>query len=550
MTTYWGNAVLAPCQSKNSAAVRIDPHHLRLKDMGRRSMPVRVASALLLAAVVHAAAPEPNEPVRLETEPLRRPHRTREMTVPDHLEHRSGRSRTNLRQRKVAFTNADAALVSVSQDLSEYIQATLADTGIPSISIALMKDDEIVWQQAFGNSNATLQVPATSDTVYAVASCFKPVTAMAVMQLIDKGLVQLDDPVNKHLGEHGIKDLSEAGKPVTIRHILSHYSGLSVSTQLVPLWERKLPKTMEEHVAELKPVRDPGVKYEYSNSGYTVAGLLVEKVTGQTFEQYVAENILKPAGCKTRGPVHPTPEMLEQLARPYKIVNRKPVPEVPYRLDVVPAGDIYLTVPDLARILIPHINEGLSGTTRLLSKSSLQDMRTPQFGGKDGLDFGIRKTDRELFVMHGGGVPGYSSKILLATRSGYGVCIASNAGDQQLVVNTTACLAMDLLRGKGAGGELTQKVVHVGINFRQDKDTGLLRIGTVFPNSPASGAGLSVGTLIRKINQTSVKGKSLGECLALMKGPQGTALTFELFEPIQDITREVVLKKQEFLAPA
>ena len=121
----------------------------------------------------------------------------------------------------------DQELESITAFLREYIRKTLSDTGIPSISIALMKKDRIVWQDAFGYSNATLQVPATPDTVYAVASCFKPVTAMAVMQLIDKGLVELDDPVNKHLGDSSIKDLTDEGKTVTIRHLLSHHFGLS-----------------------------------------------------------------------------------------------------------------------------------------------------------------------------------------------------------------------------------------------------------------------------------------------------------------------------------
>lgn len=461
------------------------------------------------------------------------------------------RARQKLTEEPTPETPGQSApvLESITADLGKYIRGTLADTGIPSISIALMKDDRIVWSDAFGYSNSTLGVPATPDTVYVVASCFKPVTAMAVMQLVDKGLVGLDDPVNKHLGKDSIQDLTAEGKPVTIRHLLSHHSGLSLSTQLVPVWQRTLPKTLQQHVAEMKPIRYPGTKYEYSNSGFTAAGFLIEKVTGQSFEQYVVENILEPAGCSTSGPVNPTPEMLEYLARPYTMVNRKPVPEVKYRLDVVPAGDIHLTVPDLARILIPHINEGLSGTTRLLSKPSLVEMRTPQLGSKDGLDFGIRKINGETFVMHGGGIPGYSSKILLATESNYGVCIAANAGNQHVVVNTIACLAMDLLRGKGAGGELSQKIVHVGISFQIDEESGLLQVWTVFPNSPASVAGLSAGMLINKINETSVAGKPLGDCLDLMKGPQGTPVTFRLTKPLPSGANTISLAKQEFLAP-
>jgi len=449
----------------------------------------------------------------------------------------------------VSQVAADVDLESVKQSLTEHILRTIDDTGIPSVSIALMMDDKIVWTEAFGYSNSTLKIPATPNTVYAVASCFKPVTAMAVMQLVDKKLVKLDDPVNKHLGEHAVADMSDEGKPVSIRHLLGHYSGLTVSTELVPVWERKLPKTLEEHVAELKVKRAPGLEYEYSNSGYTVAGLLIQEVTGKSYEQYIVENILKPVGSSMTGPVDPTPEMLEQLANPYKLVDRKAVPEVRYRLDVYPAGDIHMSVPDLAKILLSHINGGRSGNAQLLSESSIEEMQTGQFGGKDGLDFGIVEADGDKLIMHGGGIRGYSSKFILATKAHVGVCIAANAGDAQLSNDITARLAIDLLRGREIGAGLIQKVVHVGISFREDKETGLLRIGNIFPNSSASKAGLSIGTLIRRIGDTDIKGRPLKECLQLMKGPEGTTLTFDLYELENDTTRTVELKKQAFLAP-
>jgi len=372
---------------------------------------------------------------------------------------------------------------------------------------------------------------------------------MAVMQLVGNGLVKLDDPVNKHLGEHAVADMSADGKPVTLRHLLSHYSGLTVSTESVPVWERRLPKSLEVHAAELKAIRAPGLKYEYSNSGYALAGLLIQEVSGKTYEKYIVEHILKPVGSTNTGPVDPTPIMLEQLAHPYKLVHRKAIPEVRYRLDVYPAGDIHINVPDLAKVLLAHINDGMSGNARLLSKSAVLEMQTRQFIGKDGLDFGIVEADGDKFIMHGGGIPGYSSKFILGTKSRVGVCIAANAGKAQLPNDITARLAIDLLRGKKIGNGLLRKFLHVGISFRKDKETGLLRIKEIFPNSPASQAGLSVGTLIRKIDETEVKGKTLSECLKLMNGPAGTTLTFEFFNPEKNSTETVPLKKQTFLAP-
>ena len=108
--------------------------------------------------------------------------------------------------------------------LTELIQRKL-DQGIASISIASVRGDEIVWAAAFGHANVRMQVPATPETIYVTGSTFKAVTATAILQLAERGLVKLDDPINDHLGEHAVEDLEE--KPITLRHLLSHTSGLN-----------------------------------------------------------------------------------------------------------------------------------------------------------------------------------------------------------------------------------------------------------------------------------------------------------------------------------
>ena len=132
--------------------------------------------------------------------------------------------------------------------------------------------------------------------------------------------------------------------------------------------------------------------------------------------------------------------------------NQKPVPEVNYRLDVVPAGDIHLTVPDLARILSPHVNDGLiwKNTTmlrRVFESKKCVHATVWRFGVgliSESVKSMARRslcTAAEFLVT--------AASFCLATKSGDGVCIAANAGDQHLVVNTVACLAMDLLTGQG-----------------------------------------------------------------------------------------------------
>src|SRR5688572_14957934 len=121
---------------------------------------------------------------------------------------------------------ADLDLDRARETLSREIRQILKETGIPSISIALLKDDAILWTGAFGYSHLKLKVPATPRTIYSTGSCFKSVTALAAMQLVERGKLKLDAPVNDYLGEFRIKDRSSEGQPVTLRHLLSHHSGL------------------------------------------------------------------------------------------------------------------------------------------------------------------------------------------------------------------------------------------------------------------------------------------------------------------------------------
>ena len=199
--------------------------------------------------------------------------------------------------------------------LSGVIQKTLAENGVPSMSIALVRGDSIVWKAAFGFANMRTRTPATTETLYSTGSSFKSVTATAVMQLAEQGKLRLDDPINRYLGESQVHDQSD--KPVTFTHILSHWSGLKSGAETQPIWSRKLPKTLEAFTSTLASVRAPETKWEYNNFAYGTAGLLVQKISGLEYEKYIVDNVLKPLGVTTEHPVYPSPEMVERMALPY-----------------------------------------------------------------------------------------------------------------------------------------------------------------------------------------------------------------------------------------
>jgi CubicO group peptidase (beta-lactamase class C family) len=315
--------------------------------------------------------------------------------------------------------------------LTGLIEKTLAENGIPSMSIALVRGDSIVWKAAFGYANMRTRTPATTETLYSTGSSFKSVTATAVMQLVEQGKLRLDDPINRYLGESRVQDRLQSEKPVTFTHILSHWSGLVNGAAIEPIWGRKLPKTLEEFTSKLYSIRAPETKWEYNNFAYGTAGLLVQKVSGIEYEKYMVDHVLKPLGATTTNPVYPTPEMVERMALPYKAGGSlgKPEPEAQVHFDVYPAGDIYLRAEDMARYLGAQLNGGVFNGTRILSEESVRAMHKPRFGGDYGFGFWMIRdsTTGDTLIHHGGAIPGQRAFLIGDVVARVGVYYMTNS---------------------------------------------------------------------------------------------------------------------------
>jgi len=329
----------------------------------------------------------------------------------------------------LAAQNGRFDLEKTKKVLTGVITQTLADHGIPSMSIALVRGDSIVWKAAFGYANMRTRTPATTETLYSTGSSFKSVTATAVMQLVEQGKLRLDDPINRYLGESAVHD--QPDKPVTFTHILSHWSGLKNGAETQPIWGRKLPKTLDELTVALSSVRPPETKWEYNNFAYGTAGLLVQKISGVEYEKYMVEHILKPIGAQTAHPVYPSPEMVERMALPYKAGGSlgKPEPEAQVHFDVYPAGDIYLTPEDMAHYLIAQLNGGVSNGNRILSEESVREMHKERFGGDYGFGFWMvhDSATGHTLIHHGGAIAGQRAFLIGDLDARVGVYYMTNS---------------------------------------------------------------------------------------------------------------------------
>jgi len=339
--------------------------------------------------------------------------------------------------------------------LTGLIQQTLADRGIPSMSIALVRGDSIVWTAAFGYSNMRTRTPATTETLYSTGSSGKSVTATAIMQLVEQGKIKLDDPINRYLGDSRVQDQIQVEKPVTFRHILSHWSGLTPGAETQPIWGRKLPKSLEEMTSALYSVRAPETKWEYNNFAYGAAGLLVQKISDTEYEKYLVEHILKPLGMTTAHPVYPSPEMVERMALPYGAGGSlgKPEPVAQVHFDVYPAGDLYMTAEDMARFLGAQLNGGVFQGTRLLSEESVLAMHKPYYGGTYGFGYWMIRDSAtgDTLIHHGGAIAGQRAFMIGDVVAKVGVYYMTNSDylpDSPPMQSEIVTAALKLLRGE------------------------------------------------------------------------------------------------------
>lgn len=258
----------------------------------------------------------------------------------------------------------------------------------------------IVSHEAVGESGVSSARPMPKDALFRIASMTKPITAIAIMLLAEEGKLAVDDPVEKHLpefrGQMLVAEKTADGvtlrkpmRPMTLRDLLTHTSGLPAFPEgLSDVYYRRQYSLAEATLAMSQRPLDfePGSKWAYCNSGIDTLGRVVEVVAGQAYEQFLQARIFAPLGMKDTA-FYPSPAQLERLA---ELCDRKEgkLLGVGYQLlgptanarHPIPAGGLYSTGADLARLYRAMLNKGTLGKTRILSEASVAEMTRVQTG--------------------------------------------------------------------------------------------------------------------------------------------------------------------------
>ncbi|MEZ5288999.1 MAG: serine hydrolase domain-containing protein [Vicinamibacterales bacterium] len=297
-----------------------------------------------------------------------------------------------------------------ASDREPWVLARLAEDarvslGVPGLSVAVTNGDNIVFAQGFGNADIEQGVPVRPDTVFRIASISKPITATAVMQLVERGLVSLDDPIQRYVPYFPRKLQGE----IRIRHLLNHTSGIrhyrgAEFSLAIPF------PTLERAIAVFKddPLEfPPGERYLYSTYGYTLLAGVIERASGRTFDDYLRTNVLGPAGMTSTWLEYPQ-EIVKSRARQYvRGAAALSLLNAPYvNLSVKWAGGgLISTASDIARFDIAL------GQGRLLRPDTMERMYEPgrlSSGRATGYGLGwmVRQANGRLLVAHSGGAMG------------------------------------------------------------------------------------------------------------------------------------------------
>jgi CubicO group peptidase (beta-lactamase class C family) len=355
---------------------------------------------------------------------------------------------------------AEPATNGAAYDAIEaYIEEQMRRLTIPGASLAIVEDDKIVHLRGFGRARPGGEVPSPQ-TPFFVGSLTKSFTALAVMQLVEAGKVELDAPVQRYLPWFRVAD-PQASAQMTVRHLLNQTSGLPSmpgEVALADLDDR--PDATERQVralATLRITRPVGSKCEYSNLNYNILGLIIEAASGQPYASYIQDHVFAPLGM-SHSYTSKDPAQQNGLAMGHRhwFGRPFPAPNVPVPRGSLPSGQLISSAEDMAHYLIAHLNGGRYGDVQVLSAAGIDELHrgVAEYvaGGVSAGRYGMGWYERELgptkTFTHAGNVPDFSALMALLPEQKRGVVLLFNADPyglppitEEVAMGVTALLA-------------------------------------------------------------------------------------------------------------
>ncbi len=339
----------------------------------------------------------------------------------------------------VETQNGAALTVAQPSDLAERlvkiekeIEEKRKEFGVPGVAVAIVKDDKVIFQKGFGLRDVEHNLPVTAETIFALGSVTKSFTAMAAVISEDAGKLSLDDSPKRYLPYFNLQD-PEADAKITVRDLLVHNSGLARSDWVT--FNGVLNREEVIKVAGLaKPTAKFGKKFQYQNTMYSVAGEVVAKANGTTWEKFIEERIFKPLGMKSsntstkrmvRVSDHATGYSLED-----KVATKAALHDMP---NIAPAGAINSNVKDMVKWIRLMLGGGKFEGKRIVSENGFNEIvreriSVPDFADANyGLGWLLSERSGHPLIWHPGEVPGFSALVEMVPDQSLGFVVLLNA---------------------------------------------------------------------------------------------------------------------------
>ena len=269
-----------------------------------------------------------------------------------------------------------ATIGQITKRLMSTSQLACARDHIPGLALAIVKGDQIVYLKGYGHADQSGR-PVTPQTPFLIGSITKTFTALAVMQLVEAGKVELDAPVQRYLPWFRVAD-PEASAQITVRMLINQTSGLPQLPTFVTWTWPNTPDALERHVrlmANTNLLFPPGGGFAYSNANYVTQGVIVQSVTGESYEDYIRGHIFAPLDMQ-HSHVSQEAAMQDGMAMGYRWWFGFPIPAtLPFKRSNLPAGFIISSAEDMAHYLIAQLNGGRYQANAVLSPEGIASCR-------------------------------------------------------------------------------------------------------------------------------------------------------------------------------
>lgn len=419
---------------------------------------------------------------------------------------------------------------------SAWLEGQIAYRGLPGIVVGVVADQELVWTAGFGFADTQAKRPMTPATKFRMASHSKLFTATAIMQLREQGKLRLDDPVSKYLPWFQVKPAEPEDPPITIEELLTHSSGLP--REAGPHWttyEFPTQEQLRNLTAERQAAFPPEVRWKYSNLAFSIAGMIIETVSGESWADYVQKHIYQPLGMNASSVDLVVSGLAVGYGRRMPDGSRVVMPFVDAR-GMGAATGITSTVEDMAKFVSAQFRKGPMGGPQILGTASLREMHRVRvlennWTQGNAIGFAVSRVRDKVYVGHGGGYPGFTTQTLIQLDSKVGVIVLTNTNDSnpndiamqlmstvgEAVAKATAAkpkvVAWDpswarfagLYRGRGGDSQvvlLNQRLVILTPNARTlDDPIQLEPIGNGLFRYVAPGGGGPIGEVVRFVEE-------------------------------------------------